>query len=502
MPVLRNKLSETLAGGPRQFGEIRDRIIIKASSFNALGNVVSDLDSADLGTTRLDSAPVVIAEPRGGIEQVLEKASDTLSNKVEDAQMRDAAREISELDGDNIDQVSETILQGTDRLIEEIQNITGVAKSGFVLTYADFGPENLRYRPSELSTILPSAASEDGKKSLDDLNENLGMNDVWQIERGDQSIVAVFDTGYAEGLIDSSRIAATYHGDSVDSVFAPEEGHGTMTAGAAVANKEENPPYNGTSPDSEVILVRITDDNGQIRSDIITSAYDWLDNLGMDKPIVANHSYGTPLCSGRPKQRFCQGPSQDLVREVNSSSDIVSIYAAGNEANRCGHRPSGLTNAITSTNSLAEVITVGALRTDGREAQAYSSHGRGDCAPVADPKPNVSSAIPIHTYYGTEDGWEIKDMSARLPGSSAGGTSHASPTVAGMIALVQSRSMKENGEPLQTEELKQLLHDTAELPHANHINQFGLLLSQSGYDARFGHGQAMPGKMLERVGEL
>lgn len=481
---MRNRLSTVRAGGPRQFAELRDRLLLAFEG--DAGDVISELDNIGFISDELNNAPVLIVQPRDGIENVLENLRERIG---EGEQIDRAVTEISgavEAGRDIID-ISPAQIEATGRLLEFVAAVPGVRLAEFVRTEADFGPENLRLDPFEMDTISADQAA-DTENNLGSVIESLDIPAAWNITRGENAVVAIFDTGYARDLIDSSRIVGTFHGESVDSVWASEEGHGTMCAGAAAANKEEGVPFNGAAPDADVILVRTTDDNGQIRGDTISKAWDWIAGLDLGKPIVTNHSYGTPICSGRPKNRFCNTPQNEVVGIVNSKANVLSCYAAGNEAGTCGHRPSGLTNAITGTNSIAEVVTVGALLSNGREAQRYSSHGRGDCSPISDPKPNVSCAIPMRTYYGAENGWEIKDMSTGLFGS-GGGTSHASPLTCGMLALVQSAAVENRGGPLQTEEIKRLLRNHSTPPHRTQINTFGLVLSQQGYDARFGHGQ-------------
>lgn len=496
MPVIRNRLSEALAGGPRQFAELRDRFILKLEEGADRREVIQRLRELNLDVRELNNVPVLVAQPQKRIEQTLDALMQDVDTDIQDGiddikSARDAGEEL-------IEATSATI-SATRTLLRNISQIGGISIADFVTTQADYGPENLRFSPNDLPDVPMTEIAEQAG-TLGDLNSRLNLRDAWTQTRGENAIVAIFDTGFAEDLIAEGRIVNTFHDDSVSSVFAPGEGHGTMTAGAAAANKDEGVPFNGAAPDAGVILVRITDNKGQIRSDIISSAWDWLVDLDTDRPIIANHSYGVPLCSGRPRQRFCDSPEADVIRLANADADITSFYAAGNEASRCGHRPSGLTNAVTGVNSLAEVITVGALRFDGLEAQRYSSHGRGDCAPIADPKPNVSSAIPNKTYYGVSDGWTIKDMSIGVGGSS-GGTSHATPTVSGIAALLQSKAMDVRGEPLQTEELKQIIEDTAEPPHVTPVNAFGLFLSEEGYDARFGFGQVNVVEALNQIGE-
>lgn len=491
MPVLRNRFAEVRSGGPRQFSEMRDRVMIRASSFEDQSHIVTRLKEIGFEGEEMDSSPVIVARPRDGFGGIIDAVSDSLSEEEQQQAREEVVGQRGLID------VTEVTIRITQEVISRIRDIPGVGVADFAFSYADYGPENLRLSINEMDTIdLANAEAEN--ETLQEANESFNLPDVWEEETGDQSIVAIFDTGFSRGLIDENRIVDTFHSDDVDSVYESSEGHGTMTAGAAAASNSGDRPYNGAAPESDVILVRITNSEGQIGGDIISEAWDHLINLNMNKPIVANHSYGTPLCSGRPRTRFCDKPQNELIEVAVSDSNITSVYAAGNEAMQCGHRPSGLTNAITGTNSLSSVITVGALRLDGIEAQRYSSHGRGDCSPVADPKPNVSCSIPMKTYYGAEDGWEIKDMSTGVGGSS-GGTSHAAPTVAGMVALMQSKAVKERGSAMQTEEIKQIIQNTADLPHSTPVNRLGIVLSQRGYDARFGHGQINIVEALDQI---
>lgn len=502
MVVLRNRISAVRAGGPRQYAELRDRVLIKADSGEAKDEVVSELDRIGMKADALMNSPVVSAEPHGKIEDVLHAIERKGSGGTKIRQGIKEIREARKKD-ENFLETSVATVAATRELINEISGLPRVNLAEFVRTEADFGPENLRMSPDKMETITPSEA-EEMEDTLQDMVEAMGVPEVWEVTRGENAIVAIFDTGFSEDLISSGRTIHTFSAGDTDSAYESSEGHGTMCAGAAAASAGDGRPFDGVAPAADVILVRITDSEGQIRSDIIAKAWDWLVNLDLSKPVVANHSYGTPLCSGRPRQKFCDSVANDVVKTANAQAGITSVYAAGNEAMQCGHRPSGLTNAITGTNSLAEVITVGALLSNGKEAQNYSSHGRGDCAPIADPKPNVSAPIPKFTYYGGEDGWKIKDMSFGVFGS-GGGTSHASPQVTGAIALLQSaavkgelpqdssstaRRMSRNSDgAMQTEEIKQILHDTSEPPHRSLVNSVGLFLSKKGYDARFGHGK-------------
>jgi len=476
MVIIRNRLASLRSGGPRQFAELRNVIIVDAEP-GQQEVAASELDTIGLRPDLLENAPVIIAEPREGIENVLDLIASEVEQTTQAVSDIQQAREEEE----GVIESTAAVIRATQGLVEQISMLSPVRSAGFANSMADFGPENLRLSPIDMSNVVQT---EDRDNSLGQIVESIGIPDAWETTRGEGAAVAIFDTGYAQDLIDSSRIKGTFHGPQVDSVWAPAEGHGTMCAGAAAANSEEGVPYSGAAPEADVYLVRTTDDEGQIRTDTISKAYDWLMSQAGDKPIVSNHSYGTPLCSTIRRPMTCADALGGLIRVANSTTDITSCYAAGNEAMYCGHRPSGLTNGITGHNSLEDVITVGALLSDGREMQRYSSHGRGDCAPRADPKPNLSARIPALTYYGVEGGWKIKDMSTGLFGS-GGGTSHASPLTAGMIALIQSAAP----EPLSTEKIKQVIIEHSSPPHANQINQFGFFTGPKGWDARFGYGE-------------
>ena len=490
MPVVRNRLASVGAGGPRQFAEIRDRLMLVTSS-GAKQRVQSELSSIGFEPRILDNADVVIASPQRDLVDVFENLRNEISDVDQAIQEVEQAREQEE----TFVESATAALRATEDIIVELQDIPDVITADFAHSFADFGPENLRKVPQQLRDIAnPKGETNTLGSVLNDLN----IGDAWTSTRGEGVTVAIFDTGFARDLIGEGRTVATFHSEDTDSAYAPEEGHGTMCAGAAAANADEGVPFNGAAPGSDVMLVRITGAEGQIRSDLITEAWDWLINRAEDTPIVTNHSYGTPICSTVRTPQFCDDALAQVITEANADNMITSCYAAGNEAMYCGHRLSGVTNGITAHNSLEEVITVGALLSNGRDAQRYSSHGRGDCAPRADPKPNVSFRLPEKTYYGVEDGWKIKDMSTGLLGSS-GGTSHASPTMCGVVALMQSRSMEQNGEPLETEEVKGIIQENSKPPRPTQVNQFGLVAGPSGWDARFGYGQIQIGKAISAV---
>jgi len=503
------------SGGPHQYAELRNMIMVRVSDFDKQSAVVSELDRLGFTPKKLQNAPIITAEPASKIEDILNtiknNTTSTVSNKIDQSisQIQQARKGGSEVMSATIPSVA-----ATDALKTYVRNVEGVTRVDFVESLADFGPQNLRVDVSGESSIQTESAKSQ-KYNLEDIINALGIPNVWQNHtRGENAICAVFDTGFSKDLFDQSRIIHKYHGGDTQSVWAPSEGHGTMTSGAALANTSNGVPFNGVAPDADIILIRVTDSKDQIRSDIIAHAWDWLLGLNLNKPVVTNHSYGTPLCSGRPKEAFCDTVQNDIIKIANSESGITSVYAAGNEARQCGHRPSGLTNAVTGTNSLEQLIAVGAMMSNGKEIQIYSSHGRGDCAPIADPKPNVSVRIPKYVYWGGKNGYEIKDESYGIMGSTAG-TSHASPLIAGMVTLMQSEAVRKYGKgtqssqsrsqtrgprgAMQTEEIKYVLEQASSPPHITTVNKIGFGLTNKGFDARFGWGEPDLSKAMEMI---
>lgn len=372
---------------------------------------------------------------------------------------------------------------------EAVQNIEGVANAELSFTRTTFGPLNLNIDIDELDSVLSKFQGDsDGKSAtlptLADMREKVGVDDAWGETTGEGAVIAIFDTSFCREFLDSDRVLDTFSADSVESAYSdPEEGHGTMCAVAAAGNVEDGAPFNGVAKDADLLLARITDSDGALSQ--TEEAWDWLaqKTKEIDRPIISSHSYGIPLCSGR-QMGLCNSTTNKVVRAMNKRTDHQSFHAAGNEAIYCGHRLSGPTNGILGTNSDPSTITVGANRFDLTDAQPYSSHGFGTCSGIdKNPKPDVSCLIPSAIPYGCD----VKDMSSGVGGSS-GGTSLATPIVAGVAGLISSV----NGNARRGE-IEDILEMTAKQPRATQVN------TVLGYDARFGRGQVQAGDAVEEA---
>lgn len=367
--------------------------------------------------------------------------------------------------------------------VEELQD---VINAEMVFTRTTFGPRNLRVDPFQLTNVLPQEEDEDAKPELPDVFELMNIQDAWDVSTGENAVVAIFDTAFCEEYFDEDRIIDTYSGESVDSAFKGEtdEGHGSMSAVTAAGNKEEGAPYDGVAKDADLILVRLTNADGAMAN--TEEALDWFTGVveGIERPVISNHSYGIPMCSAN-FMGLCDATSTKIARALNNRDGHQGVYAAGNEADYCGRRLSGVTNGINGINSDDSSIAVGAMRSSGTGIQRYSSHGYGTCASGDNKKPDVAVPIPQILPYGCK----VKDMSSGIGGSS-GGTSNASPIVAGIAALIASEAGN-----AKTGTIQEALEDSASLPRTTQVNVF------SGADARFGNGMPDAKKAVESVME-
>lgn len=524
MVTVRGSLAKRNAGGP-QFKYIPQRIVVEVGDGTSISDIANSAD--DITDKAIDNLPVedtLITEVSNKLEQlefntrilsntgVIIAETDRLSTVVDNirsysGEISDAAiRQVESLKSKAQNSESVSILNAfrpglfnfeddssaeleanlrnellgdiTNPVTNAVEDITGVVKAEVSHTVNTPGPKNLGLDVDALDVL----SGESDKPNLGDAVKKIKGEKAWQVDTGSGAVVAIFDTSFSEEFVKSNRVIDTFYGDDVESAYsAPEEGHGTMTAYSAGGNKEDTSDgeggnkvnYSGVAKDADLLLARLTDSSGAM---VYTEeAWDWLAGWikTLDKPVISNHSYGIPLCSGR-SQNLCSSVQANISEALSSRSDHQAIYAAGNEAQYCGHRLSGFTNGITGTNSKPSSIAVAAFRFEGNGAQTYSSHGFGTCTSVRqNPKPDVGSLLPSIVPYGNKE----KDLSTPDGGSGAG-TSEAAPLTAGVAALVASITGNARQEVIEG-----ILESSAKQPRKTQVNIV------RGHDARFGHGQ-------------
>jgi len=160
---------------------------------------------------------------------------------------------------------------------------------------------------------------------------------------------------------------------------------------------------------------------------------------------------------------------------VNGGIDVV--FGAGNcgqfcPDQRCGGNDRGPGHSIFGANSLPEVLTVGAVRTDGLWL-GYSSQGPGQ-SKLARKKPDLCAPSQ---FCETDDGFIVNT-----------GTSAACALATGVVAALRSEwyaVSPAQRPPLSPRELKQLLIRTARKPQGPNWNNrlgYGILNAAAAYD--------------------
>ena len=238
--------------------------------------------------------------------------------------------------------------------------------------------------------------------------------------RGEGMIIAVIDGGF----MNSDRIPALRKVDIIGgkdfgfpaSDIYSESDHGTCVLSLMAAN--EPGAIVGTAPHASYLLLRseVGAYESLCEEDFWAAAAEYADSVGVD---VINTSLGYNLFDN-PQQNHryadLDGQSSIISKSASMLADkgIVLVNSAGNSGNSPWKK-------ITPPADANNVITVGALRTDGTNAN-FSSVGPSQDGRV---KPDIMAP-------GNPD-YVIRGDGKLATGS---GTSFASPLACGMVACL------------------------------------------------------------------
>ncbi|MCB9521966.1 MAG: S8 family serine peptidase [Myxococcales bacterium] len=331
-----------------------------------------------------------------------------------------------------------------------------------------------------------------------DLAGSIDAEGAWAVTAGERQVVmGIFDTGYdmdhpdlvanivggfdAAGGDDDPEAGC---GDSPDGAGragscpanAPyRESHGTAVAGVVAAVANNGVGGTGVCPGCTLFPVRLLGSSG-LRSISNANAF----QRAADEGVWAiNNSWGPSLTRFFPLARAENEVFDRITTEGRDGKGVVLVFAAGNDyftpatANPYAAHPG--------------VITVSAsTRTD--DFACYSNYG--SVIAVAGPSQgcfNGESGIATADYVGGE-GYSPTDFT-----NSFGGTSAASPVVAGVVGLILSANPD-----LTAQQVRLVLQQTAEKIVANKNPweaQFGVNLEQEfaydehGFSQGFGYGR-------------
>ncbi len=256
----------------------------------------------------------------------------------------------------------------------------------------------------------------------------IGVYDAWDITMGISDIrVAVIDTGVDLSHPDlTGQIVAQADMVDNDGNAQDDDGHGTHVAGIIAANANNGIGVAGIAPGTKLIAVDVFYNDGNAYSLDVAEGINFAVANGAD---VINLSLGHYISSDTVLQAAIASAA---------AANVVCVAAAGNDATSDPHYPSSYDSCISVS------------ATDWNDSLAsYSNFGStiDISAPGGDSNSMPSSLILSTCYDASTHSSEYAYM---------GGTSMASPVVAGVAALMLS-----SNQSLSATDIKNMLTSTA-----------------------------------------
>ncbi len=251
---------------------------------------------------------------------------------------------------------------------------------------------------------------------LDDLN----ITEVHKDYNGSSangSIIQIVDTGIEhnhEDIIVNLDLSKSYNAETVTSLnCAPDSGesHGTQCAGIASARGYNNKGIRGINPLGKVVGFKFkTDSSGNFSYNQAELEKAWTTGDGANDITVSSNSWGSCFDNGQTEEDIL-AIGASILRDGKGR---IYVMAGGNDREDSGNCPKGSAN-LTYTSNSQYMITVAALNKNNTFA-SYSSQG---------------SNILISAY-----GVDVYSTDLSNSYSTFGGTSAATPMVAGGIGLI------------------------------------------------------------------
>ncbi|MFD3577508.1 S8 family peptidase [Streptomyces sp. NPDC058644] len=239
----------------------------------------------------------------------------------------------------------------------------------------------------------------------------LKLPDAWGETKGDDTVIAVVDTGADLDHPDLKGRLVDGH-DFVDGDDEPKDmnGHGTHVSGIAAAHTDNGVGIAGGAPGAKIMPVRVLGAGGTGDNADITKGIVWAADHGAD---VINLSLGE---SGLMARLLKGGVLNQAIAHAHDKGAVV-VAAAGNEG-----------TALQPYKVDTPVLVVGASDKDGKPAD-FSNFGAQQA--VSAPGVGILSTLP--TYRTKET---LKDDSGY---GELDGTSMAAPYVSAVAALLHQQ---------------------------------------------------------------
>jgi hypothetical protein len=259
---------------------------------------------------------------------------------------------------------------------------------------------------------------------------------AWDVSQGDGITVAILDTGVEASHPDLvGNLVPGWNVVSNNSDTSPIMWHGTSVAGTVAASGNNATGVASVAWNARIMPIRITDRTDGVASwSAMASGFLWAADHGAD---VANLSYGLSAYSS----------TINNAAQYLRSKGGLAVAAAGNNNTDRGLSDNPYLIAVAATTS-----------SDARAS--YSNYGA-----------NIDVAAPGSSIYTTYVNGGYKSVS---------GTSFASPTTAGVVALIKATNPA-------------LSPDTVE----NILESSAVDLGDAGWDPLFGHGRVDAGAAVQ-----
>ena len=272
---------------------------------------------------------------------------------------------------------------------------------------------------------------------------------------GDGIGVAVLDSGLMQthALLDGNYVGGF---DAVENDATPNDpnGHGTHVAGTIGAED----PRIGVAPEVDLLGVRVLDAQGSGRMDWIENGLRWvIQNQQRYNIQVVNMSLGGGAY-GDPNDPQLRGdPLLDEVQRLEALG-VTVVSAAGNSWKSLTDR--GLGPNVGSP-AIFSTIAVGGVWEDGAEGNFSWAGGATDFQTGPDRLMSISQRLDYDRMLFAP-GALIESSTIDGGTGDMGGTSMASPMVAGMVALLQDAAQTFGGQYLSPAEAREILIATAD----------------------------------------
>jgi len=261
--------------------------------------------------------------------------------------------------------------------------------------------------------------------------------------------VAILDTGLDSTHRDlSSNFRGGFDAVNGESLPVDRQGHGTHVAGLAASSN----PSIGVAPAAGLVGVKVLGDQGFGSNSDIAQGLRWVfDNRERFNIAVVNMSLGSGF--------FTQAStlsSDPVVREIRRLEGVgVTVVAAGGNSYK-GHEFQNFAQP-----GIASTLVVGAVWEDTLPNPTEWGSGAIDFTTAPDRVTSFSQRLVApNTIFAP--GALLRSTTPRNSYSDMGGTSQASPVVAGAVALLQDAALTFAGRLLTPSEVVSTLITTAD----------------------------------------